>query len=254
MIAERRKEIEKTPLDQPLEPTILTLLLTTNTERDLDKINVSKLNRPLNDEEVSSIIREVFTGGLDTTANTLSFVTYYIAKHRHVYLKMREEVLKVFGTLDNPNLVLESYEKLKYIDAVIQEGIRIFPTLSIMPRASTEDVEFDGFKIKADTTVYTDLKVLSNNPKYFKDPEKFNPDRFLNDKESMTKFTFLPFGNGARLCPGRIWSMVQMKTFLVKLVCTFDLELVNKNSELEYKYATANRPVNINLYIKTRKD
>ncbi|PKC11448.1 cytochrome P450, partial [Rhizophagus irregularis] len=164
----------------------------------------------------------VFTGGLDTTSNTLSFVTFYIAKNRDVYLKMRDEVLKVYGTLENPDITLESFDKLKYIEAVINESIRIFPTLSFMARAAIEDVEFDGYVIKADTTVYTNLKVLSNNPKYFKDPEIFNPDRFLNDKNSMEKYTFLPFGYGARMCPGRIWAMVQMKTFLVKFVSTFD--------------------------------
>ncbi|GBB99454.1 hypothetical protein RclHR1_03530001 [Rhizophagus clarus] len=253
IVHEKRKEIENTPLDQPVESTILNLLITTNTERDLNKISIGKFDRPLTDDEITSILREVFTGGLDTTSNTLSFVTFYIAKHRNVYLKMRDEVLKVYGTLENPNLTFESYEKLKYIEAVIYESIRVFPTLSFMARAAVEDVEFDGYIIKADTTVYTNLKILSNNPKYFKNPEIFNPDRFLNDKESMEKFSFLPFGYGARMCPGKVWAMVQMKTFLVKLVSTFDIDLVDKNSEIKYKYATANRPVNVDLYIKTRK-
>ncbi|CAG8563659.1 4068_t:CDS:1 [Ambispora leptoticha] len=254
IVAERRNEIKNTPLDQPLEPNILTLLLTTNTERDSGKIAVGKLDRSLTDEEISSIIREVFTGGLDTTANTLSFIGFYIAKHRDVYLKMREEILNVYGTLDNPDLTFESYEKLKYIEAVIYEGIRIFPTVQTIPRTAIEDVEFDGLTIKADTTVYTDLKALSNNPKYFKDSENFNPDRFLVDKESMVKYTYLPFGNGVRICPGRAWAIVQMKTFLVKLVCTFDIESTDKNSSPKYVYATAKRPVDIKLYIKTRKN
>ncbi|CAG8769594.1 21299_t:CDS:2, partial [Dentiscutata erythropus] len=211
IVSEKRKEIENTPLDQPLESNILTLLLTTNTERDLDKISAGKFDRPLTDDEAKSIIREVFTGGLDTTSNTLAFLIFYIAKHRNVYLKMREEVLDVYGTLENPDLSFESYGQLKYIDAVINETIRIFPTVSAMSRAATEDVEFDGFTIKADTTVYTDYRAMSNDPKYFKNPEIFNPDRFLNDKESFTRYTFLPFGTGVRVCPGRAWSMAQMK-------------------------------------------
>jgi len=252
MISEKRKEIENTPLDQPLEPSILTILLTTNTERDLEKISVGKNDQPLANDQLSSILREVFTGGLDTTSNTISYVIYFIAKYRDIYLKIRDEVLKVYGTLDNPNIVLESFEKLKYMDAVIQESIRSFPTISVISRAATEDVDFDGFTIEADTTVYTNLKALSNNPKYFTDPEKFNPDRFLNDKGSMVKYSFLPFGNGVRMCPGRAWAMVQMKTFLIKFVSTFDIELVDINSEIKYKYATENRPVNVDIYIKTR--
>jgi cytochrome P450 len=254
MISNQRKEIEQTPLDQPLKPTIITLLLTTNTERDLEKISVGKFERPLTDDEVCAIAREVFTGGLDTTSNTLSFVTFYIAKHRDVYLKMREEILKVYGTLDNPDLALESFEKLKYMEAVIYEGIRMFPTISSITRAAVEDVEFDGFTIKADTTVHTHYKALNHDPKYFKDPEKFNPDRFLNDKDSIVKFSYLPFGNGARICPGRAWGLVQIKTFLIKFVSTFDIELVDKDADVKYKYATAIRPVDVNLYIKTRKN
>ncbi|CAI2192006.1 12056_t:CDS:1, partial [Funneliformis geosporum] len=253
MISERRKEIENTPLDQPLEPTILTILLTTNTERDLEKISVGKRDQPLENDQLSSILREVFTGGLDTTSNTLSFVIHYIAKHRDVYLKMREEILNVYGTLDNPNILLESFEKFKYMEAVIQEAIRIFPTVAMISRAATEDVDFDGYTVEADTTVFTNLKALSHNPKYFKDPEIFNPDRFL-DKGSIVKYSFLPFGNGVRMCPGRYWAMVQMKTFLIKLVSTFDLELVDKNAEAKYRYATVNRPIDINIYIKSRKD
>lgn len=255
IISERREEIENTPLDQPLEPNILTLLLTTNTERDLDKVSVGKFDRPLTDDEAKSIIREVFTGGLDTTSNSLAFIIFYIAKHRDVYLKIRDEVLNVFGTLENPDLTYESYGKLKYMEAVISEGIRIFPTISSMPRAATEDVEFDGFSIKADTTVYTDYRAVSNNPKYFKNPEIFNPDRFLNDeKESITKFTYLPFGNGVRICPGKAWAMIQMKTFLIKLVCTFDIESANNYNTPKYIYSTVSRPVDINIYVKTRKN
>jgi cytochrome P450 len=254
LIAERRKEVENTPLDQPLTPTILTLLITTNTERDLDKINLGKFDRPLMDEELSSILREVFTGGLDTTSNTLSITAFYLAKNRDVYLKMRQEVLDVYGTLDNPDLTIESFEKLKYIEAVIHESIRMFPTLGSMPRAAVEDVDFDGITIKADTTVYTNFKVMSHNPKYFKDPERFNPDRFIIDKEPTIRMVYFPFGSGVRMCPGRVWAFVQMKTFLVKLVSTFDIELVNKNADIKYVYATAVRAVDINLYVKPRKN
>src|SRR5581483_4650670 len=74
LVSERRKEIDNTPSNQPLNPTILTLLLTTNTDRDLERMKTGKFDRPLKDSEISSIIREVFTGGLDTTSNTLSFL------------------------------------------------------------------------------------------------------------------------------------------------------------------------------------
>ncbi|CAG8838151.1 45212_t:CDS:2, partial [Gigaspora margarita] len=91
IVSEKRKEIENTHLDQPLEPNILTLLLTTNTKRDLDKISVGKFDRPLTDNKVKSIIREVFLSGLDTTSNSLAFIVFYLAKHRDIYLKVREE-------------------------------------------------------------------------------------------------------------------------------------------------------------------
>ncbi|CAG8696502.1 13247_t:CDS:1 [Racocetra fulgida] len=252
MVSEKQKEIENTPFSQPLEPNILTLLLTTNTERDLDKISVGKFERPLTKDEVISIIREVFTGGLDTTSNTLSYMIFYLAKHRDVYLKIRQEVLDVYGTLNNPVLTLESYGKLKYIEAVIYESLRIFPTISNIPRAATEDIEFDGFTIKADTTVHTDFFASSYNPKYFKDPETFNPDRFLTDKESLIKYVFMPFGNGVRVCPGRAWAIVQMKTFLVKLVCTFDIDSNDKNDTPKYAYHSVKRPVDIFINVKTR--
>ncbi|CAG8791144.1 10543_t:CDS:1, partial [Racocetra persica] len=202
----------------------------------LDKISVGKFERPLTKDEVISIIREVFTGGLDTTSNSLSYIIFYLAKHRDVYLKMRQEVLDVYGTLNNPVLTLESAGKLKYIEAVIYESIRMFPTVSNIPRAATEDIEFDGFIIKTDTTVHTDFLVLNHNPKYFKDPETFNPDRFLTDKESILKYVYIPFGNGVRACPGRAWAMVQMKTFLVKLVCTFDIDSNDKNDTPKSSY------------------
>ncbi|CAG8856852.1 7378_t:CDS:1, partial [Gigaspora margarita] len=135
-----------------------------------------------------------------------------------IYLKVREEVLNVYGILENPDLTYKSYGKLKYIEAVISEGIHIFPTLTYMPRAATKDVEFDGFTIKVDITVVTNHKAVNNNPKYFKNPEIFNPDRFLNDeKESIIKFTYLSFGHSLRACPSQAWAMVQMKTFLIKL-------------------------------------
>ncbi|CAG8645293.1 41000_t:CDS:1 [Gigaspora margarita] len=252
IISEKQKEIENTPLSQPLESNILTLLLTTNTERDLDKISVGHFESPLTKDEVISIICEVFTSGLDTTSSSLSFIIFYLARHRDVYLKMRQEILNVYGTLNNPVLILESYGKLKYIEAVIYESIRILPTTSSIPRAATEDIEFDGFTIKADTTVHLDIFALNHNPKYFKDPETFNPDRFLTDKDSITKYAYIPFGNGVRACPGRSWAMVQMKTFLIKLVCTFDIYSNDKSDTPKYVYRAVNRPINIYINVKTR--
>ncbi|PKC00252.1 cytochrome P450 [Rhizophagus irregularis] len=102
IIKRRRQTIENTPLNEPLTNDMLTSLITANTSRDVNHtktVGGEALNRPMTDTEIRGIIFDGFLGGTDTTANTISFVTYYLAHNQDVKKKLIEEIDRIFQGL-----------------------------------------------------------------------------------------------------------------------------------------------------------
>ena len=84
---------------------------------------------------------------------------YYIIKHPQVFEKIRKEVESVYGGSTNPQITFESFNKLRYIDAVINEVLRLSSPIPLSSRTTTvKDVEIGGIKMEANTVVYTNLK------------------------------------------------------------------------------------------------
>ncbi|KAF7723462.1 cytochrome P450-dit2 [Apophysomyces ossiformis] len=222
------------------EKDLLTLML--ETEIDGEKMT---------NEELKSNLNIFFLAGHDTTANALSFAIYYLAIHKDIQEKARQEAMKILG--DEPKDVIPTIEQTKaltYINMIMKEVRMILvnmrlvgPVTSLLPRRTAEDVELAGTFVPKGTTLTVDIYALHHNPFVWRNPEKFDPERFAPGGEAEQLagegMTWLPFSNGGRQCIGMNFSLVEQRVLLSMLLRKYTWELP-KDSIHRHQLVTKN--------------
>ncbi|CAG8820852.1 11886_t:CDS:2, partial [Racocetra persica] len=242
LIQRRRAEINSLSNYTLLPSDFLTLLLTANTPRDLEHTSLKSLNRPLNDYEIFCILRDVFLGSFETVATAMCSVFYYICKYPSVKAKALSEINEIFGNSISLNSLYEGTEKLSYCDSLIKEALRLNAPFPYLQRSNSEPVEVGGYLWKEEQTFFLQYQRININKNDWIDAEIFDSERFLkngnnkrsmNAKEANNKRAFATFGGGARICPGKLWALTEIKVLLVTVLMKYDMEFVNKDQELD---------------------
>jgi len=176
----------------------------------------------------------LFVAGFETTANALTWLWYLLDKHPAVVEKLQQEANLV---LTNGSPTFEDLRKLEYTKQVIQETMRIYPPAWSTDRVALEDFEIDGYSIKKGHVIIPFIYGVHHNPKYWNDPEVFDPDRFSKANESKRhSFAYFPFGGGPRLCIGSQFAMMEMQFLVAMLATKFRFTLAqNHQPELQPK-------------------
>jgi cytochrome P450 len=142
---------------------------------------------------------------------------------------------------------------LVYTEAVISEVTRLQPPVPVFMRAASTDTEIGGYKIKEGTQIFTNYIGVHIHKDHWDEPEKFNPDRFLKDDNyNIVKNSYLTFGGGIRVCPGRHWAVKNIKILLVRLLTKFDMSLVDPDSPLKSTCDTLQHCDELEIYIKEK--
>ncbi|PKC12245.1 cytochrome P450 [Rhizophagus irregularis] len=259
LVKQRRKEIEMTPEDEQLIPDMLSMLLTVNTPRDVTaKLADEHHTRPLSDEEVRGNILEVISAGVDTTANTFCFIVYHLGHYPDVKEKMLQEFNSVFRDDLSRPIEHEDLNKLVYCDAIIKEVSRLMSIVPVIFRMSIKADEIVKYSFPAGTQINVNTHVIHTHPSHWKDPEKFDPSRFLNQGvpggNKIAKNSLLIFGGGLRMCPGKNLAMTELKALMVLLYRKYDVELVNINEPVKYHYSIVKSCDDLMIRIKDRKE
>ncbi|XP_017877675.1 cytochrome P450 9b2-like [Ceratina calcarata] len=129
---------------------------------------------------------------------------------------------------------------MTYMDQVIRESQRYYASVNNMYKVCTEECTLKGsdglkYRVKPGTEIFISVYGLHKDPRYWSDPETFDPDRFSEErKHEINKMTFLPFGEGPRMCVGMRMGLLQMKCCLATLIKGYKLELSPK-TKLPFK-------------------
>ncbi|XP_012227274.1 cytochrome P450 6a2 [Linepithema humile] len=174
-----------------------------------------------------------FIDGYETSSTVMSLVLYQLAVHQEIQKKLREEVMSVFEKY-NGEITYEGLKEMTYMDQVLCESQRIIPTVGFQSKMCTEEFELKGSdglvcRVQPTTEIQIPVDGLHRDPKYWNNPEIFDPDRFSpENKQSIDRFAFLPFGEGPRICPGMRMALLQIKAGLAVLLRKYSLELSPK--------------------------
>ncbi|KAG0172006.1 cytochrome P450-dit2 [Apophysomyces sp. BC1015] len=179
----------------------------------------------LSNESLRSDLCIFFLAGHETTANVLASVLYETACKQEIQDKMRKEALDMLGS-DPVDVIptLEQTRKMQYINMVIKETSRMHPPLlSVSIRTAQDDCYVGETFVPKGSYVSVDMNGLMRNPKIWKNPNEFDPERFAPGGEAdqqASSLSWIPFSSGARQCAGMSFSMAQQRTVL-SMMCKY---------------------------------
>ncbi|XP_055631745.1 probable cytochrome P450 9f2 [Toxorhynchites rutilus septentrionalis] len=175
-----------------------------------------------------------FLAGFETVSSCLSFTTYELAINPKIQHRMFEEVQETERTLKGSQLTYEVLQKMEYMDMVVSEALRLRPPVSISKRVCNKDYLYDvgdgtSFIIEKGHVLWIPMISVLRDPKYFPNPEKFDPERFGKDnRANIHTGAYLPFGIGPRNCIGSRLALMEVKCILYFLLKDFSIEPYEK--------------------------
>ncbi|KAF1887856.1 hypothetical protein Lal_00023864 [Lupinus albus] len=186
----------------------------------------NKLDFELTNNDLKPLLMDMFVGGTDTTETLLEWTFVELMKNPIIMKKSQEEVRKVVGK--KSKVEENDIEQMLYLKCVIKESLRLHPpTPLIPPRETISSLKLNGYDIPAKTMVYINAWAIQNDPKLWKSPEEFIPERFENSDVDFKghHFQFIPFGFGRRGCPGMIFGITAVEYVLASFLYWFDWKL-----------------------------
>ncbi|XWS75342.1 hypothetical protein CRYUN_Cryun01aG0078300 [Craigia yunnanensis] len=187
--------------------------------------------------ELVTLCSEFLNGGTDTTATALEWGIAQLIENPDIQSKLYDEIK---WTVRDQKVDERDIEKMKYLQAVVKELLRRHPpTYFSLTHAATEPATLGGFDIPTDANLEIFLPGISEDPKIWSNPEKFDPDRFYSGKEDaditgVTGVKMMPFGVGRRICPGIGMATVHVHLMLARMVQEFEWTAYPPNSKLDF--------------------
>ncbi|XP_073530053.1 cytochrome P450 2C5-like isoform X2 [Phyllobates terribilis] len=172
------------------------------------------------DENLTSLVSDLLCAGIETSATTLRWALLLMMKYPEIQKNVQKEIKKVIGSTE-PQMVHRNH--MPYTDAVIHEVQRfanVVPTN--LPHMTTQDVTLKGFFLPKGTHIMPSMTSVLRDDKYFKKPDEFYPQHFLDSDGNFVKNeAFIPFSAGKRSCAGEILAKVQLFLVFTKLLQNF---------------------------------
>jgi cytochrome P450 len=265
----------KLPADRALETSLAELRISIDQfiehARQQLSENPELLERPQNllqallaaqaDEDIEfsdlEIYGNVFTfllAGEDTTANSMAWMLYFMAKYPEVQQRMQAEADAILAGATT----VTDYQKisdLRYIEAVAHETMRFKPVATFLGLQALEDVTVDRVHIPPGTRVFLLLRPKGLQDSEFAEAAMFKPERWLNyahGENPHHRKSFLPFGGGPRLCPGRGLALLEIKMAMSMLCRHFEVVRSEPERDIEERFVFTMMPQDLMISLRPR--
>jgi cytochrome P450 len=164
----------------------------------------------LTDEQVRDEAMTLFVAGHETTAQAMAWSWYLLAQHPAHFERLRKG-------------------GMSYALQVMKESMRLYPPAFVMARSALRDTAIGGFQVRRDEVVLIAPWLLHRDPRLFEDPLRFDPDRFLPERETaLPRFAYMPFGGGKRICIGNQFALMEGQIILSTIAAHVSMELVSE--------------------------
>jgi cytochrome P450 len=164
----------------------------------------------LTDEQVRDEAMTLFVAGHETTAQAMAWSWYLLAQHPGHFERLRNE-------------------GMPYALQVMKESMRLYPPAFVLARSALRDTSIGGFQVRKDDLVMIAPWLLHRDPRLFEDPLRFDPDRFLPEREAaLPRFAYMPFGGGRRICIGNQFALMEGQIILSTIAQNISMELASR--------------------------
>ncbi|XP_037782395.1 probable cytochrome P450 6a14 [Penaeus monodon] len=180
-------------------------------------------NEVLNELVITAQCVLFYIAGYDTTATTLSFLSYCLALHPSIQQKCMEEIEEVLRR-HKGEITYEALQEMTYLDMVFAETLRLYPPAPRVDRTVTKDFTLPDtdLKLQKGQKITIPIYSIHRDPDHYPDPLKFDPERFSSENKAMrSQMVYLPFGSGPRNCIGMRFALMEAKVAAVYLLQEF---------------------------------
>ncbi|KAH0946702.1 hypothetical protein HN011_009582 [Eciton burchellii] len=216
----------------------------------------SKVNDVVIDDKlIAAQVYIFFLAGFETSSTTMSFAMYELAANPEIQKKLYNEIQTVYEK--HCCISYDAICEMEYLDRVIRETLRKYPPVAMTQRVCEESYQIPGTDvvIEKGTKVLVPIYAIHHDPLYYKNPDVFDPDRFLDENKKLRdNYAFLPFGDGPRICIGMRFAYMQTKIGLVTLIENFETELSEKTiTPLQFEPTTFTLTSKYDIWLKIRR-
>lgn len=184
-----------------------------------------ELDLPITNDNIKAVIFDMFAAGTESSSTIVDWAMAELMKNPRVMAKAQDEIRQAFS--GRKTIKDSEIRTLKYLKLVINETLRLHPPVSIIPRASREEFEMDGYHIPLNVNIIVNIWLIGRDPNYWQNPESFEPERFEKNPIDFlgSHFEYIPFGSGKRICPGLTFGVANVEFLLAQLLYHFDWKL-----------------------------
>ncbi|KAF7656779.1 hypothetical protein LDENG_00036200 [Lucifuga dentata] len=210
----------------------------------------------LSDDHVLMTVGDIFGAGVETTTTVLKWAVTYLIHYPQVQKRIQEELDSQVGVDRTPQL--SDRGSLPYLEATIREVLRIRPVAPLLiPHVALSDTSIGDFTVRKGTRVIINLWSIHHDEKEWKNPQLFDPGRFLNSEGTglvIPSPSFLPFGAGVRVCLGEALAKMEIFLFLSWILQRFTLSIPPGDSlpSLEGKFGVVLQPAKYKVHAMLR--
>ena len=162
----------------------------------------------MSDRQVRDEVMTIFIAGHETTANALTWTFYLLSQNPNIEEKLLYELRTVIDNNRTPTVY--DIPKLKFTDKILRESMRLYPPVWSMGRYVDNDYTLGKYTIPAGSTIMMSQFLMHHDPRYYSEPERFNPERWSSEAKSiLPRFSYFPFGGGIRGCIGESFAWME---------------------------------------------
>lgn len=194
-----------------------------NDDKELTLLQSMLMTKGLEVGGAMVTVADMLMAGIDTTAHTVGFFLYNIARNPDKQEVLFQEVAQLKPQKGH-RMAQNVLNDLKYLKACMKESQRMIPTLGGMSRLLENELVLSGYRVPAGVIVAANLFEIGLDKQYFSQPDKFLPERWLSKDEKTHPFAFLPFGFGTRSCIGRRLAELEIICLLSEIIRNFKVE------------------------------
>jgi cytochrome P450 len=178
----------------------------------------------MSDRQLRDEVMTLFLAGHETTALTLSWCWYLLARNPQVEQKFHAELDEVLG---GRSPTVADLARLKYTEQIAKESMRLYPPAYAVGREALQDFELGGFHIPAKSQLFMFQWAVQRDPRFFSEPDRFHPERWTDDfSNRLPKYAYFPFGGGPRMCIGNYFAMMEVVLLLATIGQRFRFSLL----------------------------